>query len=54
MTDHIDPRPGWIRQRTYELQQTGLKYSTARTQAEADADDRFRPEDDGGGNGGAA
>jgi hypothetical protein len=21
-----DPRPGWVRQRTYELQQTGLSY----------------------------
>jgi hypothetical protein len=41
MTEHIDPRPGWVRQRTYELQGTGLSYDAAREQAEDEADDRF-------------
>jgi hypothetical protein len=54
MTEHIDPRPGWIRQRTYELQKSGMRYSDARAQAEAEYDDPLTPEDDGGGNGGVA
>lgn len=53
MTGHIDPRPGWIRQRTYELQQTGLKYSTARAQAEAEADAEFSDDNGENGNGAA-
>jgi hypothetical protein len=37
MTRYIDPRPGWVRQRTYELQQPGLSYAAARReQAEAE------------------
>jgi hypothetical protein len=54
MTGPIDPRPGWIRQRTYELHQSGLRWIDARRQAETEADERLGPEDDGGGNGGAA
>ena len=27
MTHYIDPRPGWLRQRTYELHKSGLSYS---------------------------
>jgi hypothetical protein len=30
----IDPRPGWVRQRTYELHQSGLSWLAAREQAE--------------------
>jgi hypothetical protein len=45
MTDHIDPRPGWIRDRTYELHQSGLSYDAARRQAEAD--DKFGVEENG-------
>ncbi|AGB25541.1 hypothetical protein Mycsm_05349 [Mycobacterium sp. JS623] len=42
MTDHIfDPRPGWLRRRTFELQETGMRYADAREQAEAEADDKF-------------
>jgi hypothetical protein len=40
MNGPIDPRPGWIRQRTYELQGTGLSYDAAGDQAEADERDR--------------
>jgi hypothetical protein len=53
VTGPVDPRSGWIRQRTYELQKSGLRYAVAREQAEAESDDKFGPED-GGGNGGAA
>jgi hypothetical protein len=45
MTHYIDPRPGWVRQRTYELQKTGLSYAVAREQAETEADDKFATED---------
>jgi hypothetical protein len=46
MTHHIDPRPGWVRQRTYELHQSGLSYDAGRTQAEAEADNKFGDDDD--------
>jgi hypothetical protein len=49
----VDPRPGWIRQRTFELQQTGMKYDAAHEQAEKEADAKFGAEDNGeNGNGG--
>jgi hypothetical protein len=55
MSGPVDPRPGWIRQRTYELQGTGLSYDAARDQAEAEADDKFGSEENGNnGNGGVA
>jgi hypothetical protein len=41
MTYHIDPRPSWVRERTYELQVTGMRYADAREQAEAEADEKF-------------
>jgi hypothetical protein len=47
MTGHIDPRPGWVRQRTYELQKSGLSYDAAHKQAEAEADDKFGSEENG-------
>jgi hypothetical protein len=53
MTDHIDPRPEWIRERTYELHQSGMSYDAARKQAEAEADDKF-DEDENGDNGNGA
>lgn len=51
MTDHLDPRSSWIRQRIYELQQSGMKYSAARAQAEAEADVEFSQENGDNGNG---
>ena len=60
MTEHIDPRPEWVRERTYELHQSGMSYDAARKQAEAEADEKFGAEDadengnNGNGNGGAA
>jgi hypothetical protein len=45
MTDHIDPRPGWIRERTYVLHKSGLRWIDARKQAEAD--DKFGTEENG-------
>lgn len=53
MTGPVDPRPGWIRQRTYELHKT-LSYDDARQQAEAEAEEKFGPEkspEDNGDNG---
>jgi hypothetical protein len=49
MTHYIDPHPGWIRERTYELHQGGLSYDAARKQAEAEAeaDDKFGAEENG-------
>jgi len=47
MTEHIDPRPGWITDRTYELHESGLSYDAARKQAEAEADEKFGAEDNG-------
>jgi hypothetical protein len=41
----LDPRPSWVRQRTYELQLTGMRWVAAREQAEAEADDKFGAED---------
>jgi len=41
MTHDIDPRPGWVRDRTYELHKSGLRWIDARTQAETEADDKF-------------
>jgi hypothetical protein len=49
MTGPIDPRPGWVRQRIYELQTSGLSYDAAREQAEAEADDKFGTEKNGPG-----
>jgi hypothetical protein len=43
---YIDPRPSWIRERTYELHQ-GMRWIEARTQAEAEADEKFGTEDNG-------
>lgn len=54
MTGHIDPRPGWVRQRTYELQKSGLRYADARVQAEAEADVEFAEENGDNGNGAAS
>lgn len=57
MTEHIDPRPDWIRERTYELHEGGMSYDEARTQAEAEADAKFGAEgngDNGNGNGATA
>jgi hypothetical protein len=57
MSGPVDPRPGWVRQRTYELQGTGLSYDAARDQAETEADDKFGSEengDNGNGNGATA
>jgi hypothetical protein len=34
----LDPRPGWVRQRTYELHKSGLRWIDARKQAEAEAE----------------
>jgi hypothetical protein len=34
----LDPRPGWIRERTYVLHKSGLSYDAAREQAEADVE----------------
>jgi hypothetical protein len=47
MTGHIDPRPGWVRERIFELQTDGLSYDAAHKQAEAEADERFGPEESG-------
>jgi hypothetical protein len=50
-----DPRPGWVRQRIYELQQSGMSYSEARKQADAEADEKFSTEENGdNGNGDVA
>jgi hypothetical protein len=49
MSKHIDPRPAWVRQRTFELQQTGMRYVDAHAQAEAEADEEFDSEDCNGG-----
>lgn len=55
MNGPVDPRPGWVRQRTYELQKTGLSYDAAHRQAESEADDKFDAEENGdNGNGGVA
>jgi hypothetical protein len=51
----VDPRPGWVRQRTRELHDSGLKWVEAREQAEAEADDKFAAEENGNnGNGNGA
>lgn len=47
----VDPRPGWVRQRTYELQKTGMSYAAARDQAESEADAKFGTEEENGDNG---
>lgn len=47
MTEHLDPRASWIRQRIYELQKSGLSYADAREQADAEAVDKFDSEEDG-------
>jgi hypothetical protein len=54
MTDTFDPRPGWVRRRTHELQTTGLSYAVAREQAETEAEEKFgagENGDNGNGNG---
>jgi hypothetical protein len=38
MTEHIDPRPGWVRERTYVLHKSALRWIDAREQAEADVE----------------
>jgi hypothetical protein len=47
-----DPRPGWVRQRTRELHQTGLRWIDARKQAEAEADVEFADENGANGDNG--
>jgi hypothetical protein len=37
----LDPRPGWVRDRTYELHDSGLRWIDAREQANAEADEKF-------------
>lgn len=52
-----DPRPGWVRQRTRELHDSGMRWIDARAQAEAEANDKFDAEqngDNGNGNGNGA
>jgi hypothetical protein len=49
MTGPVDPRPGWIRQRTYELHKSGLSWIGAHEQAEAEAEDKFGTEENGPG-----
>jgi hypothetical protein len=44
----IDPRPSWVRQRTYELHQSGLRWIDAREKADAEADDKFGTEEENG------
>jgi hypothetical protein len=34
MSGPIDPRPGWVRQRTYELHKSGLSWIAARERAQ--------------------
>lgn len=51
MSDSLDPRPGWVRQRTRELHRSGLKWTDARKQAEAEADDKFDTDNGENGNG---
>ncbi|MCW2689881.1 MAG: hypothetical protein JWR37_4771 [Mycobacterium sp.] len=46
MAHYIDPRPGWIRERTYELHKSGLNWIGARKQAETEADDKFGTEEE--------
>jgi hypothetical protein len=41
----LDPRPSWVRQRTYELQLTGMRWIDARKQAEAEAAEKFDAEE---------
>jgi hypothetical protein len=48
MTEHLDARGNWVRQRTFELQQSGLSYDDAHTRAEAEADVEFESEDGNG------
>lgn len=50
----IDPRSSWIRQRIYELQQSGLNYDASRSQAETEAQAKFGDEDGDDGNGDVA
>jgi hypothetical protein len=47
VTHYIDPRPGWITDRTFELHSSGLSYDAARRQAEGEADEKFGVEDNG-------
>lgn len=51
MTENLDPRPRWIRHRTRELHQSGLRWIDARKQAEAEADDKFAEDNGDNGNG---
>jgi hypothetical protein len=43
----LDPRPGWIRDRTYELHKSCLRWIDAREQAETEADEKFGGEENG-------
>lgn len=54
MTGPVDPRPGWIRQRIFELQTDGLSYDAAREQAEAEAAEEFAEDNGENGNGNGA
>lgn len=54
MTEHIDPRPGWVRQRIYVLQMAGMSYAAARDQAESEADEKFAEDNGQNGNGNGA
>jgi hypothetical protein len=51
MTEHFDERGNWIRDRIYELQNAGLSYDDARTQAETEAADKFGEENGHNGDG---
>jgi hypothetical protein len=41
MTAPVDPRPGWVRQRTYDLHKSGLNWIAAREQAGRQAGDKL-------------
>jgi hypothetical protein len=45
MTHYSDPRSGWLRERTYKLQQTGMSYADARERAVSEAEAEFGPEE---------
>jgi hypothetical protein len=47
MSHYIDPRPSWIRERTYELHQ-GMSWIAARAQAETEAAEKFGAEEENG------
>lgn len=49
MTEHLDDRGNWVRQRTFELQSGGLSWDEANTQAQSEADAKFSDGDNGDG-----